>query len=419
MKAVSIRRLRRVALAILTLCYASSAGAEDWPQFLGPQRNGISLETGLTESWPEDGPKEVWRVAGGGGMSGIAVAGGRAFTMVERDGKQIVLGLDARRGEMVWETAVAPEFRNPMGDGPRATPTVVGDSLFVYTGEGVLVALRVNDGTELWRRSAVAENKSKAAEYGMACSPLAAGELVIVTVGAPGPTVVAYRRDTGQPAWKAGSDPAGYSSPALLKIGGQEQVVVFSGRSVLGLDPTSGKQLWRHEYVTDYDCNIATPLAHQGSVFISCGENHGAALLRLTKDQDAFRVDEIWASQGPQSVLRNEWQTSILRDGYLYGFDNVGSAGPVTHFTCVEIATGKKMWEKLRFGKGNLIYADGKLLMTTFKGELILARGTPQGFEELGRAAVLRSTRQAPSLANGLLYARDDRDIVCFDVRAK
>jgi outer membrane protein assembly factor BamB len=352
-------------------------------------------------------------------MSGIAVADGRAFTLVQRDGKQIAAALDARRGTSLWETPVAPEYQNTMGDGPRAAPTVVGDSLFVYTGEGILVALRADDGKELWRRDAVKENKSKPAEYGMACSPLAAGELVIVTVGSPGPTVVAYRQETGAPVWRVGSDPAGYSSPALLNVGGREQVVVFSGASVLGIDPSSGKQLWRYEYVTDYNCNIATPLEYEGNVFVSCGENHGSALLRLNKSGDGFRVEEIWASLGAESVLRNEWQTSILRDGYLYGFDNVGSAGPVTHLTCVEIATGKKMWEKLRFGKGNLIYADGKLLMTTFKGELILARATPEGYEELSRAAVLRSTRQAPSLADGLLYARDDREIVCFDVRGK
>jgi outer membrane protein assembly factor BamB len=414
-----VRILKTAFLAACVAAAASRCPADEWPQFLGPQRNGISGETGLADRWPEDGPKEVWRVLGGGGMSGIAIAGGRAFTMIQRDGKQIALALDPRRGEMLWETAVAPEYRNAMGDGPRATPTVIGDSLFVYTGEGTLVALRTADGKELWRREAVRENKSKPAEYGMACSPLAAGDLVVVTVGAPGPTVVAYRRDSGEPVWKAGSDPAGYSSPVLLNVAGKEQVVVFSGASLLGLDPESGNPLWRYEYVTDYNCNIAIPLAYEGNIFVSCGENHGAALLRPTRNDSAFRVDEIWTSHGPESVLRNEWQTSILRDGYLYGFDNVGSAGPVTHFNCVEIATGKKMWEKLRFGKGNLIFADGKLLMTTFKGELILARATPRGYEELSRAAVLRSTRQAPSLADGFLYARDDREIVCFDVRAE
>jgi outer membrane protein assembly factor BamB len=188
---------------------------------------------------------------------------------------------------------------------------------------------------------------------------------------------------------------------------------------VLGLDPQSGKQLWRYPFVTDYFCNIAVPLAVDGQVLISSGENHGSALLNLTPQADGFRVEEAWTSEGPESVLRNEWQTSILRDGYLYGFDNVGSAGPVTHLTCVEAATGKKVWEKLRFGKGNLIAADGKLFMTTHKGDLVIARASPQGYEELGRAKVLETTRQAPSLSDGLLYVRDDRDIVCLDVRAR
>jgi outer membrane protein assembly factor BamB len=411
--------LKTMLVLSAVLIWAAPLRADDWPQLLGPQRNGISAETGLLESWPPGGPPEVWRVPGGVGMSAVSVASGRAVTMVQREGKQIVVALDARRGEVQWETPVAPEFKNTMGDGPRATPTWAGDRLYVYTGEGVLACLQTKDGAELWRRSAVAEYKGKPADYGMACSPLVVGDLVVVIVGAPGPTVVAYRADNGAPVWKAGSDPAGYSSPVLRNVGGREQLLVFSGKSVLALDPPTGKQLWRYPYVTEYDCNIAVPLAVDGNVFISCGENHGAALLKLAPESDVFRVEEVWISEGPESVMRNEWQTSILRDGYLYGFDNIGSAGPVTHFTCVEAATGKKMWEKLRFGKGNAIAADGKLFMSTHKGELILARATPQGYQELGRAAVIGPTRQAPSLAEGLLYLRDDREIVCFDVRAK
>jgi outer membrane protein assembly factor BamB len=256
------------------------------------------------------------------------------------------------------------------------------------------------------------------AEYGMACSPLVVGERVIVTAGAPRGTVAAYDAATGKLAWTAGSeDPAGYSSPALLDVGGRRQVVVIDGVAALGLDPAKGDILWRHPYETEFNCNTATPVAVKGQVLLSSAENHGSVLLALSPKGDKFDVREVWSSQGTKSVLRSEWQTSILLGGYLYGMDNVGSAGPVTHLTCIKADTGERAWQKLRFGKGNFIAADGKLLITTVKGELVIARATPKGYEEIGRKEVVGFTRQAPALAGGLLYLRDDAEIVCLDVR--
>ena len=175
--------------------------------------------------------------------------------------------------------------------------------------------------------------------------------------------------------------------------------------------------LWRHPYETSFDCNIATPLAFKDQFFVSSGENHGRVLLGLQRKENKYTVTEIWKSQGTKSVLRNEWQTSILHEGHLYGFDNVGAAGPVSHLTCINASTGERVWQQLRFGKGNLIAADGKLFMTTVNGELVLARMSSKGYEELGRGQVLGSTRQAPTLAKGLLYLRDQEEIVCLDVR--
>ncbi len=200
-------------------------------------------------------------------------------------------------------------------------------------------------------------------------------------------------------------------------MGGRSQIVAFTGNAAVGLDPKTGRSLWRFPFTTDYDCNIATPLAYKGQVFISAAENHGCALLALQPSGDGFEVNETWTSFGSSSVMRNEWQTSVLVKGHLYGLDNVGSAGPVTHLSCVDIATGKRLWRKTRFGKSNLIAADGKLFFTTMQGELVIVRATPKAYEELGRAKVIGATRQAPALAGGRLYLRDDREIVCVDVR--
>lgn len=399
-----------------------AAVPRDWPQFLGPQRNGISAETGLIRKFPADGPKEVFRVRGGGGMSGLAIAGGKLVTMVQREGKQTALALDAASGKTLFEVAVAPAYQNQMGNGPRGTPAIAGGLAFVYTGEGILAAIDLEKGTIVWQRDVMDELGGQPADYGAACSPLIVGNLVVVTPGAPQGTIAAFDQKSGKPAWKtvAGAgDTSGYSSPALRKAGGVEQIVAFEGKATIGVSPKDGAILWRFTYTTDFDCNIATPLEHDGRIFISSGENHGCALLALAKKGDSFTPTPVWESHGPESVMRNEWQTSILIGGHLYGMDNVGGAGPVTHLNCVDVATGKRVWQEKRFGKGNLISADGVLWISTLKGELVLVKATPDHFEELDRATVLGPTRQAPSLANGLLYLRDEREIVCMDIRAK
>ena len=409
-----------IALAVMVSAEPITAQTDakgEWPQFLGPQRNGRSSETGLLDGWPEQGPKEVWRVPGGVGMSGLAISRGRVLTLVQREGEQWLIALDAKTGAAIWQTPLAPEYRNAMGNGPRATPAIAGDHVFVFTGEGILSAHNFQDGKQLWSHNVLKELSGKEAEYGMACSPLVVGEQVIVTAGAAKGTLVAFDTKSGKQLWTAGKDSAGYSSPALLNVGGRQQVVAFTGSSALGVDPAKGTLLWRYPFKTNFDCNITTPLEIQGNVFLSSGEDHGSVLLALKSQADKFEISEVWSSLGTKSVLRNEWQTSMLLDGFLYGMDNVGGAGPITHLTCIDAATGDRKWQQARFGKGNLIAADGKLFISTMKGELVLVRATPERYEELSRANVLGSTRQAPALSNGRLFLRDDKEIVCWDVR--
>lgn len=394
----------------------------EWPQFLGPNRNGISRETGLLDRWPADGPREIFRVSAGVGMSGMAISRGRLVTMAQDADGQRVIALDAASGKGLWQQMVAPEYRNPMGDGPRGTPAIAGGQVFAFTGEGILVALDFETGKIQWSQRPLSSLGGKPAEYGMACSPLVVGDRVIVSVGAQQGTLVAFDTKSGKVVWKAGTDPAGYSSPALLTLNGKKQLVAMTGASAVGVDVDSGTLLWRYPFETNFECNIATPLEHQGQLFLSAGENHGSVLLALKSaggepKADQYELEAVWESLGPQSVLRNEWQTSILIDGYLYGMDNVGGAGPVTHLTCIEAATGKRAWQVPRFGKGNLIAADGKLFMSTMKGEVVVARVNPERYDELGRATVVGMTRQAPALSGGRLYLRDDQEIVCLDVR--
>ncbi len=404
-------------LIVTALASQRAALAADWPQFLGPNRNGISSETKLIDTLPPGGPKEVWRIKGGAGMSGLVVSKGKLVTMWQRAGKQSVVVLDAKTGKLLQDVAIGGEYRNGMGVGPRATPTIVGDVAYAFSGEGILLAVDINKGTVIWKSDVLRETDGREADYGMSSSPLVVDDVVIVAAGAPGAAVVGYDRKSGKLAWQAGNGSAGYSSAANLKVGGREQVVAYTGAGAMGLAAKSGDVLWRFPYKTDFDCNIATPLAYKGQVFISSGENHGCALLGLEPSGQTFDVETVWKSNGPSSVMRNEWQTSILLDGHLYGMDNVGGAGPITNLNCVDIATGKRVWQERRFGKGNLIAADGKLWISTMKGDLVVVRASPKGFDELGRAKVIDGTRQAPALVGGLLFLRDDSQVVCLDIR--
>ena len=412
-------KMRCLVLILLLLGCETAVLAQSsgWNQFLGPDRNGISQQEGLLAKWPVEGLDIAWRVDGGVGMSAVAVADGRAITMWNSARGQVVAALDAKDGAVLWTASLAADYENSMGNGPRATPTIEGTQVFAYTGEGVLVSLDVSTGKKQWSKSVVREMSGRPAEYGMVCSPLVGDDIVIVTAGGQGKAVVALDRKNGDVRWTAVDGLPGYSSPALLNLCGESQVVAFTARGVTGIRPTDGKELWSYPFKTAYDCNTATPIEAGGNVFISAGENHGCVMLGVSKQAAGYKVDEVWASVDVKSVMRNEWQTSILLDGYLYGFDNVGSAGPVTHLTCVEAATGKVAWTKTRFGKGNLVAADEKLWITTMKGELVLVEATPTGYSEIGRQQLFGKTRQNATLASGFAFVRDDSQVMCIKIK--
>ncbi len=366
--------------------------------------------------WPAQGPPVLWRVPGGVGMSAIAVSDSRAVTMWNSERGQVIVALNVDDGSRIWETPIAPNYENGQGDGPRGTPLIADGRVFAYTGDGILACVRLDSGEEIWKENIVASSGGRPAEYGMACSPLMVGDLIIVTAGGPAAAVVAVDAATGQTRWSSGSGTPGYSSPALLNVGDEQHVVTFTGMGVSGIRPEDGTVLWTYPFKTPYDCNTATPIGADGDVFISAGENHGCARLSIKKTNDQYAVRESWMSVDVKSVMRNEWQTSVLIDGYLYGFDNVGSAGPTTHLTCVNAKTGEVAWQKTRFGKGNLVAADGHLWITTMKGEMVVAKASPRGYVELGRKRLFGKTRQTLSISNQRAYIRDDDQVVCIDI---
>jgi outer membrane protein assembly factor BamB len=393
--------------------------ADDWPQFLGPDRNGICAETDLIDAFLDDDPSIVWRAAAGVGMSGVAVSAGSVYTLYQDDQQQYVVALDEGTGDQKWRTGIADAYQNSMGNGPRATPTVAGATVFVFTGEGILAALSVETGKVQWKVDTARDLEAKPADYGMSSSPLVVGGKVVVHVGSRNGTVVAYDVESGDRVWNAGNQPSGYSSPVMMNFGGTKQIVSFIGAAVVGIAPADGLELWNHAFETEYGCNIAVPRQlNDSSLLISSGENHGSAILKVTASGDTWLVEEAWTSFGKGSVLRSEWQTPVETNGYLFGMDNIGSAGPITNLVCVNIASGKQVWIKKRFGKSNLTLADGKLFISTMNGELVIVKAVEGGFQETARATVLGMTRQAPVIANGQLYLRDDNEVVCIDIRS-
>ena len=406
--------------AVMISLVSGHANADDWPQFLGPDRNGVSTETGLIDVWPATGPEILWRTPLGVSMSGVSVSNGAAFTMFQDETSQYVVCLNAADGKERWRTSVAPKYENAMGHGPRATPTVADGKIFAFTGDGILVALNAENGRKLWSTDVPALLKGKPNEYGVSCSPLVTGNHVVVHSGTEAAAVAAFGIADGKFVWQAGTGNAGYSSPVLMSLNSEKQIVSLTATGVLGIEPDSGKELWSFPFPTNYDCNTASPVRlDDRHLLVSAGENHGTTILEVEMDKGQAAAQEVWSSLGKDSHLRAEWQTPVIHDGYLYGLDNQGGAGPITNLVCIRLTDHRTMWQKNRFGKSNLILADGKLFLTTMEGEVVIIEANPKEFLELSRATVMGTTRQAPALANGHLFVRDDKEVICIDVASR
>lgn len=394
--------------------------AADWPQWLGPNRNGRSPEKGLKLDWPAGGPKVLWRAEGGDGYSSVAVAGGRAITIVQRTtGKhqgQRVLALDAKTGETVWMSVPYPLFKNQYGNGPRSTPTIDGERVYAQLATGELICLAADTGKLVWEVDLLKKFAVKNITWGLSASPLVVGDLVFAVPGAKGAGVAAFDKKTGKLAWKTSDDKAAYATPVAATVEGKQQIVFFNAAGLLAVAPKDGKELWRVPWKTEFDCNIATPLVVGGDkLFVSSGEKVGCTLFQLKAESPP---EVIWESKGPKSVMINYWATSIEAGGHLYGLS--GEFDKRISLVCVDATTGKRTWTQEEFGLAALMEADGLLFITTKKGDLVLARATPKKYEEMARVrGILGDNRTMPTLSQGRLYLRDREKILCLDVAGK
>jgi outer membrane protein assembly factor BamB len=389
---------------------APAASGAAWAEFRGPARDGRYRGAPLRTAWPDEGLAPAWKQPVGGGYASFAVARGRAFTIEQRGRQEVVAAYDVASGRELWQHGWDAEFREFMGgDGPRATPTWAGGFVYALGATGELRCLEDATGRLVWRKDILADNGAVNLPWGMAASPLVVGETLVVLPGGPGGrSVVAYDRRTGARVWSALDDKQAYVSPMLVTLAGVPQLLVVSARRLVGLSPDGGALLWEHPWVTDNDINASQPLLlGDDRVFVSASYGHGAAVVQVTRDGDRFAVREIWQN----TRMKNRFGSSVLHEGHIYGLDE-------SILACVDAATGELRWKGGRYGYGQVLLADGHLIVLAEDGDLALVRATPAGHQELARfSAIEGKTWNSPAMAGGRLLVRNLAEMAAFDVQ--
>lgn len=394
----------RLAFWLVVLACTGPATAGDWPQWRGPDRDGISLET-INTNWGPQGPRVIWRASVGTGFSSIAISAGRAYTMGNNTNEDTIWCFGATNGQPLWKLTYSARLDPQWYEGgPGATPTVDAGQVFTISKWGDVFCLNATNGAVVWRHDLL-QDGVQSNRWGFAGSPLIWHDLVILNAGTAG---IALERATGRIVWCNGTNAAGYASPVLCKIRNRPTLLIFAAKYLVALEPQTGKELWRHLWKTGWDTNITDPLCSRDGIFIS-SFSRGCALLTL-KDGHPQVVYDL-------KVLRNHLSPGIQVQNYLYAFN--GEAKTATDFRCLYLPTGHVQWTRKDPAFGSLIQAGGLLLVLSAKGELMAARPSPDGLSIAARAHVLTDTCWTPpALANGLLYVRNAKgELRCLDLR--
>jgi outer membrane protein assembly factor BamB len=406
------------ASLFLILLASSAAAASDWPQFLGPTRDGVYAANDLAPAWPKEGPAVVWEKKVGQGFSGPAVAGGKLILFHRIGDKETVECLDAKSGKGMWSYGYPTAYRDDFGfdEGPRATPAISDNRVYTHGAEGALHCLDLEHGTELWSKNLKTEFRAGKGFFGIACSPLVEGRAVLLNVGGrEGAGIVAFDRDDGKVLWKATDDEASYSSPTAGTINGRRYAFVITRANLVGLDPGSGKILCQYPFRPPIRSSVsaAAPLVIGDAIFISASYDTGAVLLKIKE----AGPEKVWASE---DALSNHYATSVHHNGFLYGIHGRTDPGmePPASLRCVELATGKVRWQQESFGAAVITLVGNDLLILTERGELMRALASPDAFKASARAQILPNQARAhPAIADGLFYARSKDKMVCVDLR--
>jgi outer membrane protein assembly factor BamB len=418
------RLLTTIAALSVCLSAVSVTKPADWPQWRGPERDGISKESGLLKQWPAGGPKLLWQVNDiGDGFSGPSVVGTRLYLLSNRGmDNEFVQALSAQDGKVIWTTRIGnvgnPD-QNPKYPKARSTPTVDGNFIYALGSDGDLACLETKTGKIRWQKSLRKDFGGQPHEWAYAESPLVDGDVVVVSPGGTEATIVALNKKTGAVIWKSavpGGDPAGYASAIVVEGGGRRQYVQFLSKGLVGVDAKTGEFLWRYKEVVKGPAQVFTPVARDGFVYAGA-LSIGGGLVRLKPDG----MEQVYFERG----LPNGFGGAVLIGNYLYGSDPAEQK-----VLAVEFATGKVMWKADSVGRSSLAYADGLLYVHSWKGDVGLVEATPEGYREKGRftppdqpkpaqGAPYSDTSYAhPVIANGVLYIRDAATLWAYDIKA-
>ena len=392
----------------------ASPPGSDWPQWRGPDRTGLSKESALLPAWPSSGPPLLWTAANlGAGYGSMAVSGDRIFVQGTRAGRSIVVTLNRADGKELWSKALGPEGDNDRGPGPRGTPTVDGERVYVLSENGDLVCLLARDGTAVWQRNILRDFNGRNIPWLISESPLVDGNRLIVTPGGRNAGIVALDKMTGKTIWTSTelSDQAGYASPVAADVQGVRTIMTLTAEAGVGVRASDGKLMWRYRPVSNGTANITTPVFSDNKVFYTSAYGTGGALLGLRAEGGEVRAQEIYFTRD----MENHHGQVVLVNGYLYGYNN-------SILTCLEFATGKRVWRDRSVGKGAVTYADGHLYILSEDNVVGLVEATPAGYREKGRFEI-RDQRwpswAIPVVSGGRLYIRNQATLASYDVRAR
>ena len=400
-----------LALGLVTVTSSQSGGGADWTQWRGPSRTGVSTDTGLMTPWPPSGPPRVWAVSGlGVGFGSVSVSGDRIFVQGMQSGESVVSSLNRVDGTLVWSRALGRAGNHDKGGGPRGTPTVDGDRVYVLTEMGDLACLRRHDGSVIWQRNILEDFDGRNPPWLISESPLVDGDHLIVTPGGRNAGMVALDKMSGRTVWVSTelSDQAGYASPVVADVDGVRTVMTLTSQAGVGVRAADGHLMWRYRRVANSTANITTPVFHDNKVFYTSAYGRGGALLALSAEDGEVRAEEVYFTRN----LQNHHGGVVLVDGYLYGFHN-------STLTCVQFATGEVMWRSRSVGKGSLTYADGHLYVLSQSSVVGLVEASPAEYVEKGRFRI--PDRGWPSWAHpvvsgGRLYIRNQETLAAYDL---
>jgi outer membrane protein assembly factor BamB len=415
-RAVEAHRTMQTNQALRSLTAPPAVSDAYWTDFRGPNRDGHYTQRPILTNWPTGGLKKLWSQPIGGGYASFVVADGRAFTIEQRREQEAVTAYDVATGRELWAHSYAAAFSESMGgEGPRATPTYNDGRVYSLGAQGEFVCLEAATGRLLWRKNVLDEARATCLYFGMSTSPLIVDDKVIVLSGEPAApmkgatnkTVLAYHKVTGERVWSAMDDKQAYTSPMLVTLAGQRELLIVAAKRIVGLKTEDGALLWEIPWQVQYDNAIAQPVIVDTNRFvISAGYGGGAMLVEISRAGESFTARQVWKNQN----LKNKFNSSVFWNGFVYGLDE-------GILTCIEVSTGRRQWKEGRYGYGQLVFASGHLVVVSGEGELVLVQANAERHEELARfQAIQGKTWNHPAVADGKVLVRNAVEMACFEI---